>query len=256
MRDYGILSLSPETRAVQGLATTFQLLAKTENEAALGVLLPALDCPQAAIQEGALAALVERRSPAAGREILRRIPTMSSRWQSILSQHHGRLLGALRDAVLDRQEQRCRNGCQAAVWFREYDLIPTLLAVMQDAASAHADLAAATMLELLESLYDELAGTQPAQRPPRPATDSPPGGRQPGAGGGAVRAAQAAGGDRGLPVAGRPRQRHAEARHAKSPPPGAGADDRDARREPAQGRDPPAAGVPRRRPRAGQRAWR
>ncbi len=159
MRDYGILSLSPETRAVQGLATTFELLAKTENEAALGVLLPALDCPQAAIQEGALTALVERRSPAAGREILRRIPTMSSRWQSILSQHHGRLLGALRDAVLDPQEQRCRNGCQAAVWFREYDLIPTLLAVMQDAASAHADLAAATMLELLESLYDELAGT-------------------------------------------------------------------------------------------------
>jgi hypothetical protein len=143
------------------LATTFQLLARTDNEAAVAVLLPALDCPHAAIQEGALEALLTRRSPAAGREILRRVPTMNSRWRSIVSQHHGRLLGALRDALLDRDAQRCRNGCQAAVWFREYDLVPTLLAVLQDAANNHADLAAATMLELLEGLYDELAGTSP-----------------------------------------------------------------------------------------------
>ena len=66
MPDYGRLFLSREMRAVQGLATTFQVLAKTENEAALAVLLPALDYPQASVQEGALAALLNRRSPLAG----------------------------------------------------------------------------------------------------------------------------------------------------------------------------------------------
>ncbi len=145
---------------MSGLATTFQLLTKTENEAATGVLLSALDSPHAVVQEGALTALLGRRSPAAGREILRRVPTMSLRWKAIIAQHHDRLLGALRDAVLDRDPQRCRNGCQAAVWFGQYDLIPTLLSVLQDVNSPHADLAAATMLELLESLYDELAGTR------------------------------------------------------------------------------------------------
>jgi hypothetical protein len=151
--------LKHETRAVQGLATTFGLLAKTENEAAIEVLLPALDSPQPAIQEGALVALLHRPGPAGGREILRRVPTMSPRWKSIIGQHHGRMTGALRDAVLDADANRCRNGCQAAVWFREYDLIPTLLAVLQGRGGRHADVAAGSLLGLTERLYDELAGT-------------------------------------------------------------------------------------------------
>ena len=85
-----------------------------------------------AIQEGALVALFKRRGPAGGREILRRVPTHEPRWKSIIRQHQGRMTGALRDAVLG-SDRRCRNGCQAAVWFREYDLIPTLLTVLQDA---------------------------------------------------------------------------------------------------------------------------
>ena len=152
-------ALTSEAHAVEGLATTLRLLTKTENEAAIGVLLPALDCPQAAIQEGALVALLERRSPATGREIVRRVPTMNPRWRAIIDRHQGRLTGALRDAVLDSDAERCRNGCRAAVWFREYDLIPTLLTILQDANSRHAGLAAETMLELLENLYDELTGT-------------------------------------------------------------------------------------------------
>ncbi len=145
---------------MQGLATTLRLLTKTENEAALRVLLPALDAPNPAIQEGALVAILNRRNPAGGREILRRMPTMSPEWKAIIRQHHGRITGTLRDAVLGSDVQMCRNGCQAAVWFREYDLIPTLLTVLQDANSPHADLAADTLLGLLENLYDELAGTR------------------------------------------------------------------------------------------------
>ena len=145
---------------MQGLATTFHLLTKTENEAALRVLLPALDSPREAIQEGALTALLNRRNPAGTKEILRRVAGMSPRWRSIIRQHHGRMTGALRDAVTGGDATMCRNGCQAAVWFREYDLIPTLLTVLQDPNSPHADMAAEALLSLLESLYEELAGTR------------------------------------------------------------------------------------------------
>ena len=85
---------------------------------------------------------------------------MSPQWKSIIRQNQGRLSGALRDAVVGSDSQLFRNGCQAAVWFREYDLIPTLVTVLQDAKSPHADLAGETVLELLEHLYEELAGTR------------------------------------------------------------------------------------------------
>ena len=74
MADKGYCSFA-ETLAVQGLAATFRLLTKTENEAAFGCCSMRLDSPHPAIQEGALVALLGRRSPAGGREILRRLPT-------------------------------------------------------------------------------------------------------------------------------------------------------------------------------------
>ena len=57
----------------EGLKTTFRLLSETENEAAIWVLIPALDSPNVSIREEALAAILKRRSPAGHREILRRL---------------------------------------------------------------------------------------------------------------------------------------------------------------------------------------
>src|SRR5262249_28976257 len=50
------------------------------------------------------------------------------------------------------------NGCQAILWFREYDLIPALINAFEDEANPHASLAAETLLSLSELLYEELAG--------------------------------------------------------------------------------------------------
>jgi len=148
-----------------GLATTFEVLSKTDNEAALGVLIPALDSPHATIQESALAALLLRRSATGQREILRRLHTLSERWKIIIRRHPGRLTHTLRDALLDPDQQICRNGCLAAVWFHEYDLIATLLSALEDRTRPNADLAAATLLELVGQLYSELCdGGDHAQR--------------------------------------------------------------------------------------------
>jgi HEAT repeat protein len=140
-----------------GLATTLRLLTQTKNEAAVGILIPALDCAHEAIQDGALQSLLERRSEAGQKEVVRRLHTINERWVAIIEANHGLMSHALRDAVLAIQPQLCANGCQAALWFREFDLIPALINAAEDEANPNRELVAATLLRLTETLYDELA---------------------------------------------------------------------------------------------------
>jgi HEAT repeat protein len=70
----------------------------------------------------------------------------------------------LRDAMLSGDPQFCENGCRAAVWFREYDLVPALITALEDPTSPNANLAGATLLELVELLYAELASPEERSR--------------------------------------------------------------------------------------------
>jgi len=144
----------------QGLATTFKVLTHTDNEAAVPALLSALDSPHQAVQEGALRAILNRRSRQGGREILRRLDGLSPRWKEIIGRYHGRLTGTLRDAIVGSDPHMAERGCRAAVWFREYDLIPALLNVIEGRSGASTDLAANTLLELVGVLYEELAASR------------------------------------------------------------------------------------------------
>ncbi len=141
-----------------GLSITLDLLTRTDNEAAVQVLIPALDCPNQTVQEGALIALLKRRTTAGGHEILDRMSRMKPEWKTIIRQHRGRLTGALRDAILGSDPELCENGCRAAVLFRDYDLVPTLLAALDGSTQPNCELAAQTALELVEALCEELAG--------------------------------------------------------------------------------------------------
>lgn len=141
----------------RGLEKTLQILAATENEAAVQVLIPALDSPDGSVQEAALRALLARRSAAAQREVIRRLHTINEEWKQVISDSSGRMSQALRDAVLDADDQTCRNACQAILWFREYDLIPTLVNAAEDETNPHGDLVATTLMELCDLLYEELA---------------------------------------------------------------------------------------------------
>lgn len=141
----------------EGLKTTFELLAKTKNEAAARALVPALDSSSPAIQEGALRAILDRRSQIGQREILRRLHKIDDSWRTIIEQKPGRMNHALRDALLSSNAQLCANACKAIVWLHEYDLAPTLITALEDEANASADLAAETLLTLSHLLYEELA---------------------------------------------------------------------------------------------------
>ena len=139
------------------LATTFQVLTTTGNEAAVRVLIPALDSPNAAIQEGALRAILARRSRTGHREVVRRLHSMPDWWAKVIAEQHGRMAGALRDAILSTDRQMCVNGCRAAVWFCEYDLAAAVLNVMENRTSGNADVATETLLALVGGLYEEVS---------------------------------------------------------------------------------------------------
>ncbi|MHC4399692.1 MAG: HEAT repeat domain-containing protein [Planctomycetota bacterium] len=146
-----------EPVTIKGVQTTFQLLGNTRNEAAVDVLIPALSSPLQELREGALAAILVRRNPAGQREILRRLHTVDERCQEIFRKHRGRMTHTLRGAVLGTDRQACVNACRAALWFREFDLIPALITALENGSNPNAKVVSKTMLELVDLLYGELA---------------------------------------------------------------------------------------------------
>ena len=138
-----------------GLDTTFSILSRTPNEAATGILLSALHTADFEIQLRTIRALLQRRSVAGQREILRRWHTLDDRWKKYIADAMGHLAGPMREALLGADEQLFRNCCDAMLWLREYDLLPTLTGVAEDRAHAHSDLAAKTLLALADALYGD-----------------------------------------------------------------------------------------------------
>ena len=139
-----------------GLQTTLKVLGETANDAAVAVLLSALEVRDHQIQEAALRTLTLRRSLAAELEVLRRWDQLSDRWKSIVVQRSGWLTPAIRKSVLANDAAVYRNACDAAVATREYDLIPQLVAAAQDKTHPFGQRAAAAVLELSEHLHEEL----------------------------------------------------------------------------------------------------
>src|SRR3569623_1052650 len=94
-----------------GLATTFDFLANTDNEAAAPVLVAALDAAQREVRDLALTALLARRNAAAELNVLRRWPELSPR----LQQHLADEIAAPRDYRIRRDPQLQRNHLMGAL---------------------------------------------------------------------------------------------------------------------------------------------
>lgn len=149
---------------VDGLDTTLKCLSRTPNEAALDLLVAALDSNHQAIRDGALRSLLKRRNTAGHREILQRWNGAGDHWKSIIAESPGKLSGVMRDAMLAADLHMCQNACDAALDLHEYDLIPALINATEDGANVNADLAAATLLQLAERLYHDLAKSHSSRR--------------------------------------------------------------------------------------------
>jgi HEAT repeat protein len=147
-----------------GLEKTFTVLANTRNEAAVKVLTAALDSADRDVHMQAINALIQRRSSAGHRELLRRWPKLSERWKSQIAERPGRISSAVRDALVGSDRQLRIHACDAVLWIREFDLIPVLLAVAEESANPQAELAAQTLLSLCEMLYEDLIAPRDYQQ--------------------------------------------------------------------------------------------
>lgn len=139
------------------LASTFNLLAKTDNEAAASVLIGALDASQREIRELALGAVLDRKHQTTELNILRRWPDLSERWKQQIADRPGWLSRAIRAVVVNREPVLFQSACAAAVYTRDYESVSPLVAAAIDPTNFYSDGAAITTLELAERLADELA---------------------------------------------------------------------------------------------------
>jgi HEAT repeat protein len=141
-----------------GFEKTLTLLKDTANEAAVPVLLAALDSAPSEIQEGALRALLGRRRGSGQREIVRRWDSLSEEWKSIIANHPRRIATAVRDSILSTDDGLCAHGCDALLNIREYDLMPALINAVEDPSNPQAARVAATLVEMAELMYAEING--------------------------------------------------------------------------------------------------
>lgn len=138
-----------------GLATTFLTLQESQNEAALALLVQAIEAPIEAIHDGAFTAILARRSPAGHDVILRRFHLLDEPHLEMVRQHRYLSSKSLRDALLGSDRQTCMNACRVILWFREYGMVSTLLSALYNQQCKYDDLLGDTLFELLQTLSND-----------------------------------------------------------------------------------------------------
>jgi HEAT repeat protein len=140
-----------------GLAATFEVLGATANEAAVPVLVAALSSPRRELRDLAFTALLGRHGPVAEAEVLLRWRKLPDPWRRQIAVRTGWLTNAVRQALLRAEREPYECACEAAVYTRDFDVIPVLVAAAENKSHPHGALAAATVLELAELLAEELS---------------------------------------------------------------------------------------------------
>lgn len=154
---------------LSGLARTFSLLKETPNEAAVPVLVAALDSSDLAIQEEAVQAILGRRKGAGQRVLIERWPQLPERWKLQIARHPRQISSAVRSAILGTDPELCTSGCDALLYLRDYELIPTLVAGVERPNQPQLTHVGHTLLSLCEMLEEELSGPRDMGRHNEPA---------------------------------------------------------------------------------------
>lgn len=151
----GSKSSFPVSKALQ---QTFETLAKSRNRAAVPTLIAALQSSDRAIHDGAIKAMLKRRSKAGHLAVLQRWHTLAPEQRELLKEGRGRINSALRDAVVSEDAQLFANGCEIIEQFTEIDLVSALITVAENQKSPHAEKATQIIIRLIDQLSDLLQG--------------------------------------------------------------------------------------------------
>ncbi|MEE9602666.1 MAG: HEAT repeat domain-containing protein [Thermoguttaceae bacterium] len=141
-----------------GLDTTFKYLAKTENEAAVDVLVAALDCPAQSSRNFALQAVLERRTPAGHRAVFQRLPKMDESAKAIIDQHPDRIEQVIATVLNNPDAKTCKSVCGLILAYRLYDAMPVLTSLLLKNNNTNTSLVADTILQLTDLYYADLSG--------------------------------------------------------------------------------------------------
>lgn len=142
----------------EGLATTFEKLASSRNDAANRVLLEALRSTDPDVYDHALKAVIARRFKPGHMQVLGMWHQLSPKQRQYLQEGRGRMSGALRDAALSEDEQLFENACEVVEHFKEFDLISTLVTLAENQSHVHAEAATTLVLRLTQQLSEMVHG--------------------------------------------------------------------------------------------------
>lgn len=141
-----------------GLKKTFQFLKKTENEAAVELLIQSLDSKLDAVRTESLRALLERRSPAGHHAVFARLPKFDESERGIIAERPDRMVRVVSEALKTADKATCVNALKAILTFRLYAVLPALTAVLKTPESPLFKPATRIIGELTEAFYLELSG--------------------------------------------------------------------------------------------------
>jgi hypothetical protein len=141
----------------ENLNKTFQYLAQTDNEAAVGVLISELDNLYTPTREGSLSALLNRQSAAGYSEIFRRLPSMDEKMRSIVQECPKRLVYIIAKVLDGSDPQSRKSAYELVTELRLYDAISALVTKLLDLTNPDLAQTAQTILELTDLFYKELS---------------------------------------------------------------------------------------------------
>ena len=152
---------------------TMQVLASTANAQALEVLVAALDVAHEHIQSTAVTALIKRNSSRGQLEVIRRLTRFSDKVRSSVESQVGRLSDALRQALLHGDSEMRTNGLELVRSAEDFSQLPVLLEMLKDGPIETTNLAADSLRDLVDRLYEHCQTGNASRSPTRYLRNAP-----------------------------------------------------------------------------------
>ena len=149
-----------ESYLTAALDKTFEVLGSSRNEAAVPVLIDALNAAEGSVFNRALQSLAQRRNRSGHMAAINRWNQLTDEQREILDEGRGKMSSALRDALLSDDRQLFQNACDIMVRFHEFDLISALVNLAEDKEHPHAHEATDLVLQMVSQLSEMVHGNR------------------------------------------------------------------------------------------------
>jgi hypothetical protein len=135
---------------------TFDLLSRTKNNSAVGVLVAALDVADETLQSLAIAALLARGQTVGIVEIIRRSQNLAREGRDLVARKAPLLRQGLREALVSGEAPLRANALELVRQFEEFSELPTLTRLLEIRSSPEREVVEGTIFDLVNRLHEHL----------------------------------------------------------------------------------------------------